>query len=165
MCLCLSNSPTATSIFLDEARNAEAASLLDSTADMKGHGDTHRFTPDINRPPKGTDNNGTALSTRQRRHSPPLPLEKERPPRRGAVKCDRDNSPYGLRFEAQRPRRNSPAAVSHRHYKYYLPKSNKSANCLYSARSNKSIVLLVARRIVSLHVLSLCNIGKITFRP
>lgn len=122
MCLCLSNCPTATAIFLDEARNAEAASLLDSTADMRGHGDTHRFTPCINRPPKETDNNGTALSTRQRRHSPPLPLENERPPRSGTVKCDRDNSPYGLRFEAQRPRRNSPAAESHRQSQLFVPK-------------------------------------------
>ncbi len=72
------NRPTVAGIFLDKARNAEAASLLDSTADMRGHGDTHRFTPGINRPPKGTDNNGTALSTRQRRHSPPLPLENDK---------------------------------------------------------------------------------------
>ena len=52
MCLGLRNRPTATAIFLNEARSDEAALLLDSAADMRSHGDTHRFTPGINRPPK-----------------------------------------------------------------------------------------------------------------
>lgn len=41
MCLCVSDRPTATAIFHNEARNDEAASLLDSAAGAVGHSDNY----------------------------------------------------------------------------------------------------------------------------